>query len=62
MIANENDAIEFSDFLMKRGFDIRAIRPPTVKESRLRISINSEAKRKDIEKLIETIKDYKKEK
>jgi 7-keto-8-aminopelargonate synthetase-like enzyme len=26
--------------LEKKGFDIRAIRPPTVKQSRLRMSLN----------------------
>lgn len=61
IMENEIEALNLSQFLFSRGYDIRAIRPPTVKQARLRISINSKIKKKDIYKLLETIKDYKKE-
>lgn len=50
-LKNEKFAIESADFFAKNGFDIRAIRSPTVKEPRLRISMNSKLKKEDFEKL-----------
>ena len=41
VLFEEERALHFAQFLQEKGFDIRAIRPPTVKESRLRISINA---------------------
>jgi len=38
---DEKQAIDYSLFLQQQGFDIRAIRPPTVRQSRLRLSIHS---------------------
>ena len=41
LLYEEEKALEVAKHLQEKGFDIRAIRPPTVKESRLRISINA---------------------
>lgn len=41
VLYEETKALQFAQKLQEKGFDIRAIRPPTVKESRLRISINA---------------------
>ena len=43
--------IKVSNFLIDQGFICTAIRPPTVKEPRLRICINSKHQKKDIENL-----------
>lgn len=43
--------IKVSNFLIDQGFICTAIRPPTVKEPRLRICINSKHRKKDIENL-----------
>ncbi len=50
-LKNENFALLSSEFLSKNGFDIRAIRPPTVKEPRLRISMNAKLKKEEFDKL-----------
>ncbi len=49
---SEEKVLKKSFELKKKNFDIRAIRPPTVKEPRLRISINSGIERSDLEELI----------
>lgn len=41
LLKEEKFALMASSILQQDNFDIRAIRPPTVKESRLRISLNS---------------------
>ncbi len=52
VLFTEEKALQKSLDLKAKNFDIRAIRPPTVKESRLRISINSGASPEDVEELI----------
>lgn len=41
LCASERDALEKARRLVEAGFYVKAIRPPTVKESRIRISVNS---------------------
>lgn len=41
LCASESDALSLAAKMQQTGLHIRAIRPPTVKESRLRISLNS---------------------
>lgn len=53
ILGTETLALSYGNFLLENGFDIRAIRPPTVKESRLRISINSNIDKNKIELLLE---------
>ena len=55
VLFEEERALHFAQFLQEKGFDIRAIRPPTVKESRLRISINSNITRELIQKVLECL-------
>ncbi|MCE9500673.1 MAG: 8-amino-7-oxononanoate synthase [Leptospira sp.] len=55
VLFDEIKALEKSARLKRDGFDIRAIRPPTVQDSRLRISINSEITRENLDALINVI-------
>lgn len=41
LMQSEREALAYSESLKKRGFDVRAIRPPTVPSARLRISLNA---------------------
>ena len=59
LMQKEEYSLFAADLLQKEGFDIRAIRPPTVKESRLRITINSSIDEILIKRLIETFKKIK---
>ena len=56
ILENELIAIKTAEHLQNKGFDIRAIRPPTVKTSRLRLSININRTNNEIDKLFENIK------
>jgi glycine C-acetyltransferase/8-amino-7-oxononanoate synthase len=55
----EEKALEFRDKLLKKGFFIQAIRPPTVPEgeSRLRITLSYNHKYEEIDELIKAIKE-----
>ncbi|HMV78217.1 MAG TPA: 8-amino-7-oxononanoate synthase [Leptospiraceae bacterium] len=57
LLGDEKTSLQYSSVLKEKGFDIRAIRPPTVKESRLRISLNSGISASDIENLLEVFSD-----
>ena len=50
------DALRISEYLFQKGIYAPAIRPPTVKEPRIRITITSAHSDEDIERLIETMK------
>lgn len=52
-------ALKTADFLQLHGFDVRAIRPPTVPSARLRISLNAKRTTEEIDKLFSLIKDLK---
>jgi len=55
VLFEEKKAMDVAQILQQKGFDIRAIRPPTVKESRLRISINSNITKELIQKVLECL-------
>ena len=57
LIGNNEQAIRISEKLLSLGFYIPAIRPPTVPEgtSRLRISLTSDCKLEDFERLLSAI-------
>ncbi len=55
ILKDEQTAIELANYLLKNGFFTPAIRPPTVKESRIRISLCSEHTKEEINRLWETI-------
>jgi 8-amino-7-oxononanoate synthase len=49
--------MEASSFLQVKGFDVRGIRPPTVKVPRLRLSMNTSLTQKNLEDLLNHLKD-----
>ncbi|MEM7181551.1 MAG: 8-amino-7-oxononanoate synthase [Spirochaetota bacterium] len=58
LLPDEAGALRLSQYLQERGFDIRAIRPPTVPQSRLRISVNAGIQRQDLENLLAHMRSY----
>jgi 8-amino-7-oxononanoate synthase len=58
LTGDEANTMELATKLQTSGFDIRGIRPPTVKKSRLRVSINSKLNQTDLEKVIEILKSF----
>ncbi|NPA54448.1 MAG: aminotransferase class I/II-fold pyridoxal phosphate-dependent enzyme, partial [Aquificae bacterium] len=60
VVGGEREAVELSKYLFKKGFFVPAIRPPTVKESRLRITITAEHSKEELKELWEMIKNFKK--
>jgi len=59
VIGGEREAVELSRYLFEKGFFVPAIRPPTVKKSRLRITITAGHKKEELRKLWKTIKEFK---
>ncbi len=57
LTGSEIKALELAKGLWEKGFFVPAIRPPTVKESRLRITINYEHSKEDLEKLWKILKE-----
>jgi 8-amino-7-oxononanoate synthase len=59
ILGDDRRAKETQTALIRRGFDIRAIRPPTVPEktSRLRICVQAERKPEEIDSLVDGLKD-----
>jgi 8-amino-7-oxononanoate synthase len=57
IIGDNAAALRYAEYLQERGFDVRAIRPPTVPEgtSRLRLSLTSNLAAADIEGVAECI-------
>ena len=53
-------AVKISKFLLDRGRFVPAIRPPTVPKnsSRLRVSLSAAHSADDVDRFIETMKDY----
>ncbi|WP_456420052.1 aminotransferase class I/II-fold pyridoxal phosphate-dependent enzyme [Thermovibrio sp.] len=60
IVGSEREAVELSNYLFEKGFFVPAIRPPTVKESRLRITITAEHSEEELKGLWKTIKNFKK--
>ncbi|MBK9586235.1 MAG: 8-amino-7-oxononanoate synthase [Alphaproteobacteria bacterium] len=60
VIGEDARAVEIAAMLQKNGFDIRAIRPPTVPEgtARLRISVSCETERSELDRLSFFLKDF----
>jgi len=59
VVGGEREAVELSNYLFKKGFFVPAIRPPTVKESRLRITITAEHTEEELKKLWKEVKRWK---
>lgn len=56
IIFNDNlEALSTASFLQSNGFDVRAVRPPTVPSARLRISLNSNRTTNEIANLFSQI-------
>lgn len=55
ILNDEQTTMEYAKKLQEQDLDIRGIRPPTVKESRLRISLNVHSNLESIEKIISTL-------
>ncbi len=55
LLKDELTALNAATFLQNKGFDVRAIRPPTVPSSRLRLSINANRTETEIDSLFENI-------
>ena len=56
IINNEKEVMEKAKILQKNQIDIRGIRPPTVKESRLRISLNVQTSLEVIQKILNVLR------
>ena len=59
LIGDDGRAVEVSEALKNKGYDIRAIRPPTVAEgtARLRLSLSSDLKLVDLEGFVDALGD-----
>jgi 7-keto-8-aminopelargonate synthetase-like enzyme len=57
ILGSESRALAFSRRLAEEGFDVRAVRPPTVPRgtSRLRLSLNVSVSEEDLRRAVETI-------
>ncbi len=55
------EALRLSGFLYKRGIYVPAIRPPSVREPRIRITVSAAHADDDIDRLIEALDDYREE-
>lgn len=51
-------ALSVASFLQSKGFDIRAVRPPTVPSARLRISLNSNRTTDEVDSLFTNIREF----
>jgi 8-amino-7-oxononanoate synthase len=57
LCSSEQHALTLSERLLRRGFHAKAIRPPTVKESRIRFSLNAGVTAEDVVRLLEALKE-----
>jgi 8-amino-7-oxononanoate synthase len=53
-----NEALRLSGFLYERGIYAPAVRPPSVREPRIRMTVSAAHSERDIDRLIEALKDY----
>ena len=60
VVEDEATALELSDYLWKKGFFVPAVRPPTVRKSRLRITITWEHTEEELQQLWGTIGEFMK--
>lgn len=59
VLKDELTALNAASFLQSKGFDVRAIRPPTVPTPRLRISINANRSKEEIKNLFDNLNKIK---
>jgi 8-amino-7-oxononanoate synthase len=59
VLENERDTMNTASLLQSQGLDIRGIRPPTVKKSRLRISINASFGQDELDKTLNILSDVR---
>lgn len=59
ILSDSQQALDIASLLQTHGFDVRAIRPPTVPSARLRISLNAKRTKEEIDRLFSLIKDLK---
>lgn len=52
---SSEDALKKAAFLQEKGFDIRAIRPPTVPTARLRLSLNASREKDELDRFFANI-------
>ncbi|TGJ99246.1 8-amino-7-oxononanoate synthase [Leptospira semungkisensis] len=57
LLGSEAIALDLADKLAKSGFQAKAIRPPTVDVSRIRVSINAKVEKQDLDGFIRIIKE-----
>jgi 8-amino-7-oxononanoate synthase len=57
LCSSEQHALTLSERLLRRGFHAKAIRPPTVKESRIRFSLNAGVTAEDVVRLLEALRE-----
>ena len=55
LLDNEKEALELAGRLRERGIFVQAIRPPTVRRSRIRLTLTSEHTETDLETLLEAL-------
>jgi len=58
ILENSQKALDAAAFLQSKGFDIRAVRPPTVPTARLRISLNANREINEIDELFNIIGEF----
>ncbi|MEX0993990.1 MAG: 8-amino-7-oxononanoate synthase [Balneolaceae bacterium] len=56
LLDNESTALAYADYLYKNNIFLQAIRPPTVQNSRLRITLTTSHSKEQIDNLIDTLK------
>lgn len=56
---NEIKTMELAAYLQEKGFDVRGIRPPTVKQSRLRINIGAKTEKIHLETVLQILEKFK---
>ncbi|MCX7997633.1 MAG: 8-amino-7-oxononanoate synthase [Leptospiraceae bacterium] len=59
IINDEKQVMEYAARLQEKNLDVRGIRPPSVKESRLRISLNVHSNLEHLEKVVQVLKELK---
>lgn len=59
IINDEKQVMEYAARLQEKNLDVRGIRPPSVKESRLRISLNVHSDLEHLTKVVQVLKDLK---
>ncbi|TGL59578.1 aminotransferase class I/II-fold pyridoxal phosphate-dependent enzyme [Leptospira sarikeiensis] len=57
LLESEANALELSSKLNSHGFQAKAIRPPTVDISRIRVSLNSKITKEELEKFIQVVRE-----